>query len=98
MRAYHERVHCDPPLEPGRRFGVPTGVAMPRAEPGFPPRRAPRSMIEETALRLSGVHDTIEFLAPIVIAGERHRGLVSELLASSGVAPAARRESRQARS
>ena len=46
MRAYHERVHCDPPLVPGRRFGVPTGVAMPRAAPGFPPRRAPRSMIE----------------------------------------------------
>jgi pimeloyl-ACP methyl ester carboxylesterase len=46
MRAYYERVHCDPPLEPGRRFAVPTGVAMPRDEPGFPPRRAPRAMIE----------------------------------------------------
>jgi pimeloyl-ACP methyl ester carboxylesterase len=47
MRAYYERVHCDPPMEPNRRFdGVPTGVAMPRDEPGFPPRRAPREMIE----------------------------------------------------
>ncbi len=50
---------------------------------------APRSMIEETALRLSGVHGDVEFLQPIVIAGEGHRGLVRELLAASGVTPAA---------
>lgn len=60
---------------------------------------APKSMIEETALRLSGVHalslggkgpaGEIEFLAPIVIAGERHRGLVSKLLAASEISSAA---------
>jgi pimeloyl-ACP methyl ester carboxylesterase len=46
LRAYYERVHSDPPMEPGRPLGVPTGIAMPRDEPGFPPRRAPREMIE----------------------------------------------------
>jgi mannose-1-phosphate guanylyltransferase/mannose-6-phosphate isomerase len=60
---------------------------------------APKSMIEETALRLSGVHTLslggagpggeVEFLNPIVIAGERHRGLVSKLLAASHISPAA---------
>jgi mannose-1-phosphate guanylyltransferase/mannose-6-phosphate isomerase len=46
---------------------------------------APRSMIEETALRLSGSHGDIEFLDPVVIAGAPHRELVVNLLASSGV-------------
>jgi pimeloyl-ACP methyl ester carboxylesterase len=46
MRAYHERVNADPSMEPGRRLPVPTGVAMPRFEPTFPPRRAPREMID----------------------------------------------------
>lgn len=50
---------------------------------------SPKSMIEETALRLSGKHGDIEFLGPIVIAGEGHRGLVRELLARSGITPAA---------
>ena len=60
---------------------------------------APKSMIEETALRLSGIHaighpsiamgGEVEFLNPIVIAGERHRGLVSKLLAASSISPAA---------
>ncbi|MDP3737635.1 MAG: sugar phosphate nucleotidyltransferase [Hyphomonadaceae bacterium] len=48
-----------------------------------------KSMIEETALRLSGKHGDIEFLGPIVIAGESHRSLVRELLARSGITPAA---------
>ncbi len=42
-------------------------------------------MIEDTALRFSGVHDDIEFLDPVVIAGQGHRDLVLELLAASGV-------------
>lgn len=46
---------------------------------------AGRSMIEETALRLSGRHGNIEFLDPIVIAGQSHRDLVLELLGQSGV-------------
>jgi mannose-1-phosphate guanylyltransferase/mannose-6-phosphate isomerase len=55
---------------------------------------APKSMIEETALRLSGRHalgsgDEVQFLQPIVIAGERHRGVVSQLLAASNIQPAA---------
>lgn len=50
---------------------------------------APRSMIEETALRLSGSHGDIEFLDPIVISGASHRDLVVELLAASGIKAAA---------
>jgi len=46
---------------------------------------AGRSMIEETALRFSGTHGDIEFLDPIVIAGQSHRDLVLELLGNSGV-------------
>jgi len=46
-------------------------------------------MIEETALRLSGVHGDIEFLPPIIIAGQGHRDLVAELLGASGIKPAA---------
>jgi mannose-1-phosphate guanylyltransferase/mannose-6-phosphate isomerase len=46
---------------------------------------AGRSMIEETALRLSGAHGDIEFLDPIVIAGRSHRELVLGLLGNSGV-------------
>jgi mannose-1-phosphate guanylyltransferase/mannose-6-phosphate isomerase len=49
----------------------------------------PRSMIEETALRLSGIHGDIEFLAPIVIAGSSHRDLVRDCLAASDIEPAA---------
>jgi mannose-1-phosphate guanylyltransferase/mannose-6-phosphate isomerase len=48
-----------------------------------------RSMIEETALRFAGIHGDIEFLAPIVIAGRGHRDLVLNLLAASGIKPAA---------
>ena len=41
IRAYYERVHNDPQVEPGRRFdGVPTGVAMPRK--GLPGAQTPR--------------------------------------------------------
>jgi mannose-1-phosphate guanylyltransferase/mannose-6-phosphate isomerase len=50
---------------------------------------APRSMIEETALRFSGRHGDIEFLDPIIIAGAGHRDLLAELLSGSGVKPAA---------
>jgi mannose-1-phosphate guanylyltransferase/mannose-6-phosphate isomerase len=50
---------------------------------------APRSMIEETALRLSGSHDDIEFLDPIIISGAAHRDLVVGLLATSGIRTAA---------
>ena len=48
-----------------------------------------RSMIEETALRLSGSHDDIEFLPPVVIAGASHAELVRSLLKASGITPAA---------
>ncbi|MFT3721996.1 MAG: sugar phosphate nucleotidyltransferase [Hyphomonadaceae bacterium] len=50
---------------------------------------APRTMIEETALRLSGRHGEIEFLPPVIIAGAGHRELVAELLAQAGVTPSA---------
>jgi len=48
---------------------------------------APRSMIEETALRFAGEHDDVVFLSPVVIAGAAHRDLVVELLAQAGVTP-----------
>lgn len=50
---------------------------------------ATRTLIEETAARLQGVHAGVEFLAPVVIAGEGHRALVAETLAASGIQPAA---------
>jgi mannose-1-phosphate guanylyltransferase/mannose-6-phosphate isomerase len=50
---------------------------------------AKRTMIEETALRLRGRHDSVEFLDPVIIAGEGHRQLVADLLASSGIVPSA---------
>ncbi|HEY7799553.1 MAG TPA: sugar phosphate nucleotidyltransferase [Hyphomonadaceae bacterium] len=50
---------------------------------------APRSMIEETALRFSGRHGEVEFLDPIIISGAAHRDLLNDLLAQSGVKPAA---------
>jgi mannose-1-phosphate guanylyltransferase/mannose-6-phosphate isomerase len=46
---------------------------------------AGRSMIEDTALRFTGVHDDIEFLAPIVIAGQGHRDIVLDLLSASNI-------------
>jgi mannose-1-phosphate guanylyltransferase/mannose-6-phosphate isomerase len=50
---------------------------------------APRSMIEETALRLRGEWPGLTFLDPVIIAGERHRDLVTSTLAASGITPAA---------
>ena len=50
---------------------------------------APRSMIEETALRFSGRHGEIEFLAPVIIAGAAHSAIIGELLAESDVTPSA---------
>lgn len=46
MRAYYERTHYDPPYPVNVRVPVPTGVAMPRSEPGFPPRHVPRELAE----------------------------------------------------
>lgn len=46
-------------------------------------------MIEETALRLRGRHGDLEFLPPVVIAGQGHRDLVRDLLAEAGVTPSA---------
>lgn len=48
VRVYYERVHADPPIAPGTRLPVPTGVAMPPELPGSPPRQAPREMVERT--------------------------------------------------
>ncbi|WP_067888069.1 epoxide hydrolase family protein [Actinomadura chibensis] len=48
IRVYYERVHADPPIAPGSRLPVPTGVAMPPELPGSPPRQAPREMVERT--------------------------------------------------
>lgn len=48
-----------------------------------------RSMIAETALRLSGSQGGIDFLAPVVIANAAHGDLVESLLRTSGIAPAA---------
>jgi pimeloyl-ACP methyl ester carboxylesterase len=56
LRAYYERVKTDPPMQAGRRLPVPTGVAMPRFEPNFPPRRAPREMIE----RVHDIHHWVD--------------------------------------
>lgn len=50
---------------------------------------ASRSMIEETALRLSGRHGDIEFLDPVIIAGEGHRELIRQLLPGAGAKPSA---------
>jgi pimeloyl-ACP methyl ester carboxylesterase len=47
MRAYYERVHHDH-IEPGVHLQVPTGVAMPRDDPRFPPRRVPKEMVRRT--------------------------------------------------
>lgn len=47
------------------------------------------SLIGETALRLRGQRGGLDFQPPIVIAGERHRDLVSTRLAAAGVSPAA---------
>jgi pimeloyl-ACP methyl ester carboxylesterase len=44
IRAYYERVHHDPAGR-GHRLQVPTGVAMPRDDPRFPPRHAPKEMV-----------------------------------------------------
>jgi pimeloyl-ACP methyl ester carboxylesterase len=55
LRAYFERVHADPVAAAGQRLAVPTGVAMPRDEPSFPPRRAPREMVER-------VHDVLHWV------------------------------------
>lgn len=48
IRMYYERVHHDPTIAPGTRLAVPTGIAMPRAHPSFPPRRAPRETAERS--------------------------------------------------
>lgn len=55
MRAYFERVTADPPIRAGTRMPVPTGVAMPRFDERFPPRRAPRELIERT-------HDVVHWV------------------------------------
>jgi pimeloyl-ACP methyl ester carboxylesterase len=47
MRAYYERIHHDY-VKPGSRLSVPTGVAMPREDPRFPPRRAPEELVRRT--------------------------------------------------
>ena len=47
IRSYYERVHHDR-VEPGRRLEVPTGVAMPRADPRFPPRRVPQETVRRS--------------------------------------------------
>ncbi len=48
IRMYYERVHHDPPVSPGRRLGVPTGVAMARDRPNFPPKQVPRETVERS--------------------------------------------------
>ena len=50
---------------------------------------ASRTLFEETAARLQGVHADLHFLPPVIIAGEDHRELVAEALTRSGIAPAA---------
>lgn len=47
------------------------------------------SLIAETALRLTGERNGLEFMPPIIIAGEKHRELVADRLAAAGVAAAA---------
>jgi mannose-1-phosphate guanylyltransferase/mannose-6-phosphate isomerase len=49
----------------------------------------PRTMMEDTALRMRGIHGDIQFMDPVVIAGEGHRELVKTDLARVGVTPAA---------
>ena len=47
-----------------------------------------RSLFQETVLRVSA-NDEIAVLAPIIVCGQGHRGIVEEQLAALGVAPAA---------
>ncbi len=46
---------------------------------------AKQSMIVETASRLSGTAGDIEFLDPMIIAGDRHHGLVASQLSEAGI-------------
>jgi mannose-1-phosphate guanylyltransferase/mannose-6-phosphate isomerase len=45
------------------------------------------SMIAETARRVEGDHGDVQFLPPVVIAGEAHAQLVDDLLAEAGIRP-----------
>jgi mannose-1-phosphate guanylyltransferase/mannose-6-phosphate isomerase len=47
-----------------------------------------QSLFQETAMRLSGGGD-VEFLAPVIVAGADHAGLIAAQLAEIGMAPAA---------
>jgi mannose-1-phosphate guanylyltransferase/mannose-6-phosphate isomerase len=50
---------------------------------------ADRSMIVETALRLSGSHGDFVFLDPVIIANSAHADIVQSLLAEGGITPSA---------
>lgn len=50
---------------------------------------ADRPMIVETALRLSGSHEGVDFLDPVIIANAAHAGLVQSLLAEARIRPSA---------
>ena len=47
------------------------------------------TMIEETALRLTGHHGDIDFLAPVIIANAAHGELIASLFARQGIRPSA---------
>lgn len=47
-----------------------------------------RSLFQETVLRVS-TNDEVAFLAPIIVCGQGHRGVVEQQLAALGVEPAA---------
>ncbi len=50
---------------------------------------AERTMIEETALRFSGVHDGVKFLPPVIISSAAHADLVASAMAACGLTPSA---------
>lgn len=50
---------------------------------------AEKTMIEDTALRFSGVHDGLDFLPPVIIASAAHRDLIADAMSSAGITPAA---------
>ena len=74
IRMYYERVHHDPPVEPGRRLMVPTGVAMARDRPNFPPKQVPRETVE----RSHDVHHWVDLASGGHFASWEEPDLVAE--------------------
>lgn len=68
----------------GTRLWPMSRAARPKQ---FLPLLSARSLFQETVERLSP-GDDVDFLAPVIIAGEAHAGLIATQLAAIGVTPA----------